>query len=160
MIEGNFIWYLLLFDIFVPTLFSYLDGVNYIKRCEEYLREFYWVLREKYPRSYVKQNKMIIFVRKHCKLKTEGSIHWMIFFAHYVQVFMAISPAFLLITLPFAFSETLIILFAIIEFAVPFSFIAILVETATTLQAFRCDRIKKKDPSYSKRKVYYWHKGL
>ena len=62
----------------------FLTGVI-IKRSEKCVEAFYSPLREKYKKSYFKQNKIIKFIRKLYKMDTRNTIHWGYCIYHYIE---------------------------------------------------------------------------
>lgn len=144
------IW-LLLVSIVMPFVLFFLSGANGFRRCEEYIYDFYWPLREKHPRSYVKQNAIIKVVRKCFGMQTKNNIHWFTCFLHYLQILMVISPIFMLITLLFVPSQKIIIAFLLLGISLPFGLSVILNQIFFSLQVLRCMKIKKTDNKHSKR---------
>ena len=149
---------ILLIALFAPLILVFLSGINGFKRRERSIREFYYILREKYPRSYVQQNKILKFVRKCFGMEIKGTIHWITCFLHYFQIVFAISPIFMLIIFLVKQSEQVIYTFLAIGIALPFGLFYILMEIFTMLQVIRCKKIKKTIPRYSKSEIYRWNR--
>lgn len=147
---------LLILGLIMPVALFFLFGINGLSRSEKIIRGFYWVLRDKYPRSYIQQNKIIRRIRKCFGLKTKGSIHWVTCLVHYIQLFVLLSPIFMLITLCFIPKETVIIMFLFIAVFIPFVSCVILHGVFTFLQILRCEKIKKTNPKYSKHNLEYY----
>ena len=145
---------LLLIGIALPFVVVFLSGINGLKRQEKQISDFYWPLREKYPRSYVKQNKVIKFIRKCFGMQTKDNIHWMTCVLHYLQLISVISPIFMLITFLFVPLEEIVVAFLVFGFSFPFGLLVILAALFYSLQTWRCVGIKKKDPKHSKREFY------
>ena len=138
----------------LPLVLVFLSGINGFRRCEEYICNFYWPLREKYHRSYVKQNKTIKFVRKCFGMETKENIHWITCLLHYLQIIATISPVFMLVTFLFIPLKQTVIVFLIFGFSLPFGLCVILHWIFFSLQVLRCVKIRKTDPKHSKRKFY------
>lgn len=148
------IWMLLLTLVF-PFTVSFCVGRNGYRRNEKDLSTFYKALTEKYPRSYVKQDKVLKTVRKWFKMDTEVRIHWIIYLAHYLQIFSMFSPVLIPIACFFAPIKVVIFFFWVFGFGCPFALSVMLETFWYFLQFFRCLKIKK-DPRYSK--TDFWHR--
>ena len=142
-------------SIVSPFILFLVSGIL-IKRHEKCLREFYWVLREKFVYSYIRQNRIVRLLRKCFKMQTEGTIHWLVFVYHFIQIAMAISPIYMILMSLFLSLEETIILCLIIEHGL-FGLFWVSIEIFTILQMLRCERIKKKNPEHSTRRLYPWH---
>ena len=139
---------------FFLCFFWFLCSGDFIDRHENVVRDFAYALREKYPRSYVQQNKVIKFIRKRFAMRTDRSLHWVICVLHYLQIVMAISPALVLLALLFVPPEKTVVTCLLIQLS-PFGLMAIIRLAFTTLQALRCMRIKRKSPG-SKWRLHDW----
>lgn len=148
------IWLALLSFILPFVLFFFSSTV--IKRHENCIDAFYCALREEYSGSYIKQNKPVSFLRKCYGLDIRGTIHWMIGFFHYLQIYMVSSPILMLLSSLFLPLNKVIIMCLIFGQAVPYALISINCEVLTLLQVHRCRRIKKTNPKYSKREIKPW----
>ena len=143
---------LFLLSIIFPYVIFFLlalNGLN-LRGFEESTRDFYWALRDKFPREYVEQNKIIKTVRKWMAMKTKGTIHWMVCVMHYLHIFMTIFPIFTLIVFCIIPTEQTVILFLMLS---PFGMIVILRELYVWQQYARCKKIKKTDPKYAKHDI-------
>ena len=150
---SNILW-LLLVGIPIPFVLFFFAGIFSLKRKENEIREFYWALREKYFHSYIKQNKIIKFIRKCLGLETKKHIHWITCLLHYIQIVTFISTILVMVVLLFVPREDLIGILWLIGIAVPFGVFFILLGIFHFLQLLRCEIIKKKDPKYSKREFH------
>ena len=143
---------LLLLSITFPYVICFLLTLNglRLRGFEESIRDFYWPLRDKFPREYVEQDKIIKTVRKWMALKTSGTIHWMVCVMHYLHILMTIFPIFTLIVFCIIPIEQAIVYFLML---LPFGMIAILREVYIWQQYARCKKIKKTDPKYAKHDI-------
>ena len=133
-----------LMALIVPIVVVFLSGMNGFRRSDERLRENYWKLREKYPRSYVKQNRVVKFVRKYfLQVETKEKIHWVECIVHYLQIVATLSPIFMLITFIFIPTKEVALLFLIFGFCIPYGASVILYELYFALQCIRGIRIRK-----------------
>lgn len=121
----------------------------WLKRHERYISDFYWALKEKYPRSYIKQNKVIRFIRKFLGMNTKERIHWMFCFYHYLQIIMLITPIFLLVICWFIPLEITVMIFGWFGIG-PNVFVAVIDTWFMMIQCFRCERIRKRDPKHKR----------
>jgi len=140
--------------LIIPFICFFYSGVI-IKRHEKCISAFYLALREKFPHSYVKQNKIVMFIRSRHGMETYGSVHWMICFYHYLQIVIAFSPIFTLI-LPFLFPLEKAIVMCFVIGLGPFGLISIIDPIFLIVQIQKCKKIKKENPKYSKRDFYDW----
>lgn len=132
----------------IASLYMFFRAGYLMNRHEKCLRNFRVALREKYPRSYVKQNKVIKFIRKKYGMDTKRTIHWISWFLYHLQFVIAVPSVLALFLLLFFSPETV----AIIVWAVSagtFGFLAVVNETLMLVQVARCNRMRKKDPLYS-----------
>ncbi len=138
------------FSMFGCIVFSivlfYLVG-NTIKRSELLTIEF--PLRMFYPKGYIKQNRVLKFIRSRNKLKTNVDIHWMYYVFHYLQGSLLIVD--LVFFLPYfrITIEQTVFIFGILEVAISCC-LFIIMHTFCVIQAHRCNKIKKTNPEYSK----------
>ena len=128
-----------------------------IKRLEKAVSEFSYALREKYKRTYVKQNKIIKFIRGIYKMDTSLSIHWMHCVFHYLQlvaVFLSASlfVLFLIIYSRVSFQTAMLICIGIS--VGHFGIIAIFGRILLCVEIFKCNKIKKENPKYAKCDFY------
>ena len=137
-----------------PIFYILFSGII-IKRHENCLREFYFVLREKHPKFYVKQNKVTKSIRKLFKIKTDGTIHLLVAIFHYEQIGMLLSPLYMLIALIFLPIERSAVI-AIVAANLLFVSFFVTIEIFTLIEMIRCERIKKKHPEHSKKTLYRW----
>ena len=143
---------LLLLSITFPYVICFLLTLNglSLRGFEKSIRDFYWPLRDKFPREYVEQDKIIKTVRKWMALKTSGTIHWMVCVMHYLHILMTIFPIFTLIVFCIIPIEQAIVYLLML---LPFGMIAILREVYIWQQYARCKKIKKTDPKYAKHDI-------
>ena len=146
----------LLLALILPPIVAFLYGINGLRRSEESIREFYWPLRDKFPREYVNQNRIIKIVRKWMRLKTTGTIHWSTCFFHYFQILLAISPSVMLIAFLITGSDQTVVLFLRFGFLWPLLLLALLDQVFIWIQVSRCKKIKKTDPKYANHEIYPW----
>lgn len=140
---------LVLLGIILPFVAFFLAG-SLIRRHERYLSDFYWALRETFPRKYVKQNKLIKFVRKRLGLETKNSIHWLICLFHYFQIVMVVSPIFTSFLYLFIPVGNAIVISYVIGLG-PYGVISIMDDILMLIQVQRCKKIKKTNSIYSGR---------
>ena len=140
--------------IFSPLITFYLLKVfNF--RAERVVSEFYFALQENYPRSYVKQTKLIKLVRKFCGMSVDEKIHWMHCFGIYLQIIgFVLQTIILFYHLPFAVDGGA---FIILRFCIRLiCFCGVLIVIFTLLLIFMCKKIKIDNPKYSKCELKYW----
>ena len=138
--------------IFVFLILFFISR-NIIFHHENFVREFYWALSEKYCHSYFTPNKVIKFVRRRFGLRTKRKLHWVVCFYHYLQIAMAISPAFMLIVhifIPPEYAHLLSFLIGVF----PFWLMFIIHIPFALLQWIRCEIIKKTNPLYANREFH------
>lgn len=144
--------------IFGSVVALFLTGVI-ISRSEKCVSDFYLPLREKYPKSYFKQNKIIKFVRNFYKMDTQSTIHWGYCIYHYIQLTAATSlPIIMMLSLFFhtlipykkVISIGLLILWGHFGVIALTDYLLLLVETS------KCKKIKKENPKYAKKDFYNW----
>ena len=140
-----------------PLLF-YNTGIA-IKHHEVTVVRFYWALREKYPRSYIKQTRPVSYIRRRFGMDHKGTIHWMICVFHYLQ-FLALPAPIIGVVLYFVFpwEHSIAIVFTIGFF--PLTAILIIGKAFAFVQYARCNRIKKKDLRYAKAELIYHNRCL
>ena len=153
--------WLVLIGVVVPFLCAY-GIVHVIKSHEKVYRGFYWALREKHPKSYVKQNSIVKAIRKFFKLRTDEKIYWIYCFYHYMQAIMLIGSISMLI-LPWFIPFEKVVGISFIVGLVPFSLIAMIDIIFLFIRRLQCEKIKKENPKYSKRiynqyRYAYWDK--
>lgn len=120
---------------------------------ERSVREFYTALRKKYVHSYVRQNRLIKFIRKPFGMKTDGTIHWLTAFSHYLQIMMLFGPVLLLILPLFLPAKITFGICGAITMG-PLCLIGLITIPFDILQLCRCKKIKKTNPVYSKCKLH------
>lgn len=148
-------WWLYPLALLLPIALFFLTG-NGIKRCENSVSAFYHPLREKYPGGYVRQNRVVTFIRKLLRMDTQGTIHWTVCAIHYIQPVMASSPVLTMFLLRF-YPFNIAVAWGLVFFTgVPMAFMMILLEVSTWVLVLRCGRIKKTDPKYAKRNTRPW----
>ena len=147
----------LVVSLIAPLIFFFISGIL-VKKHEKCISSFYWVLREKYARSYVNQNAVVRLVRKCFKMELEGTVHWLISLLHLLQAATLLSPLYLLIMLLYLPLKNAIAICIFISLALSAP-IVILIEVFTLLQMIRCERIKKKYPEHSTRQLYPWRRN-
>ena len=140
--------------IWGPIFYILFSGII-IKRHENCLREFYFVLREKHPKFYVKQNKVTKSIRQLFKIKTDGTIHLLVAIFHYEQIGMLLSPLYMLIALIFLPIERSAVI-AIVAANLLFVSFFVTIEIFTLIEMIRCEIIKKKCPEHSQKTLYRW----
>lgn len=144
-----------LLRIFSPFItFFLLKVINF--RAERVVSEFHFALQEKYPRSFVKQRKIVKTVRKFSGMDTKQKIHWMFCLGNYLQFIVIIFPLIMfLLHLMFGIDR---IAFRILNFCIiVIGSWALLISFFVLFLCFRCKRIKKKNPKYSKCELRDWH---
>lgn len=141
----------LLITLFGPVIVFFLFGINGLGRFEKYLGSFYWTFRHAYPRSYVKQNKIIKIVRKCLWLQTKNHIHWMICFLHYLQIAMLLSPIVMLITFVFVPTKETVNAFFLFGFIFPTVLCGVLMYGLYVVQYFRSIKLDKEGRKNSKK---------
>ncbi len=146
--------FLIICCIASSILWFYIMNVN-IKRIERALGQFYLPLRNEHPNEYVKQSKMIKFIRKHTGLSDYDNVHWVYSVLHYLQVALLLgTPIVLASRFSVTFEATLkayIIFFFIVM--IPFTLFA---DIFGCVQSTRCSKIKKTNPKYAKCEVRRW----
>ena len=143
--------------MFLLLLFVIASAV-FIKRHEKCISSFYWVLREKYPKSYVKQNIIVRLVRKCFRLTTEDTLHWMLALCHFFAVLAVASPLCVPVMLFFVPIKTALAIGIMIMCGL-FGVFIFSMEIFTICQMFRCEKIKKKYPEHRTRRLYPWHRN-
>jgi len=144
--------YMLLFGL-VLSFFDPIYVRIVIGRIEINFSMFYWALVEYYPRSYVTPGRVVKFIRKCSRLETKRKLHWMTCLCHYFQVVPLCSLVIMLISLLFLPTEQVVGWLCVIA-GVPIAFSAVVYGGLFFfLQAFRCWRIKKKDPKYATHEI-------
>ena len=145
--------FMILVCLFAPILLAFYSGVL-IKRHEKSVSAFDYLLREKYPRSYVKPNKVVKFIRKCCGIKTKKNVYWVHCIYNYLQIVMAVSPVIMIILFFFLPFEDVTFISLIIGL-VPFAFIVFLDIISLFAQWHKCDKIKKSDSKYANLEYHY-----
>jgi hypothetical protein len=136
----------------------FLTGVI-IKRSQKCVSAFYSPLREKYPKSYFKQNKIIKFIRNFYKMDTQSTIHWGYCIYHYIQLTSATSlPIIMILSL---FFHTLIPYEKVISIGFliscgHFGVIALTDDLLLLVETSKCKKIKKENAKYAKKDFYNW----
>ena len=136
----------------------FLTGVI-ISRSEKCVSAFYWPLREKYPKSYFKQNKTIRWIRKFYKMDTQSTIHWAYYIYHYIQLIAATSlPIILILSLSLhtliPYDKVIFIGFLIT--GGHYGTIALTDDLLLLVETSKCKKIKKENPKYAKKDFYNW----
>ena len=124
-----------------------------IQRIERQIVSFYWVLREKYPHSYVRQTKPVRTLRKLFRMENTGTIHWVIGLFHYLQMIILLAPVIALLS--FAFYSKSFNISCIVIVLLPFGMMCIIGPIHTAIQCYKCKRIRKTNTKYSKRRLQY-----
>lgn len=148
-------WWIYPLALLLPIALSFLTG-NGIKRCENSVSAFYHPLREKYPGGYVRQNRVVTFIRNLLRMDTQGTIHWTVCVEHYLQIGLAFSPVLSLSLLLFRSLEAAAVWGLVFFTGIPMAVMAILLEVTMWVLAARCKRIQKTDPRYAKRNMKPW----
>lgn len=146
-----------LFIIFFPFIAFWCTGI-FLFRTERLVGNFYWPLREYYPRSYVKQSPLISSLRKKFKMDSTGTIHWFICLMHYFQLVMLTLPPislllFLILTKEWAMR--ICIMIPLMSFMVTVGGMGYIF---TLSQCIKCSKIRKRNPKYSKLK--FWDEDI
>ena len=136
---------------FASIIMFLISGII-IKRHENCFREFYCVLRDKHPKSHVKQNAITKAVLRFFNVKPNGTIHFLAAIFHYVQIAILMSPAVMLSGLFFSIEKATVVAF--IVGWVLFILFWIVIEVFTAAQMIRCERIKKQHPEYADRELH------
>lgn len=143
-----------LLRIFSPFITFFLLKVNNF-RAERVVCEFHFALQEKYPRSFVKQRKIVKTVRKLSGMDTKQKIHWMFCLGNYLQFIVIIFPLIMfLLHLMFGVNEIAYKIQVFYGYAIG-SWV-LLTSFFVLFLCFRCTRIKKKNPKYSKCELRHW----
>ena len=127
-----------------------------IKKHEEAFVGFYYPLREKWPRSYHKQNKVITFVRRKTRMDTNDTIHWVICLCHYTQIYYAFAPVWMLFLFIFLPLSDAVMICGVFGHVIPIMIFTLWTEVLSFLLWIRCEIIKRKDPKYAKREIKPW----
>lgn len=143
-----------LLSIFSPLItFFLLKVLNF--RAERVVCEFYVALQEKNSRSYVRQSKLVKAVRKYSGMFTDGKIHWVHCLGNYLQFVAIVLPMVLFLLCLLLNINGMV--FKILNFCmiiiVLWSFI---ISAFTVFLCFRCKKIKKNNPKYSKCELREW----
>ncbi len=143
--------------IITAIIMLFLSGVE-IRRSEKCVSRFYYALREKYPRNYVNQNKIIKRIRTIYKMNTNITIHWMYCIFHYIQIIALILPVLLVVLMlilpSFSLKKALFIYFRLSIYH--FALISLLEKVLRCIECSKCKKIKKENPKYAKIDFYYF----
>lgn len=134
----------------------FLTGVI-IRRSEKCVSSFYYPLREKYPRSYVRQNKIIRFIRTIYKMDTNSSIHWMYCVFHYLQIItipLSVFVLLIMLIIPSCISVEKTVSISMAASLGHFGLISMGDQMLTCVEVSKCKKIKKENPKYAKRDFY------
>lgn len=123
-----------------------------VRRQEQVVSGFQGALEAKFPRSYVRQNKVIKWIRKRLGLEVNRNIHWISCLFHYLQIIMVIAPVLSLLLLLFLPLDTVIVILWIVG-AGMFGLAVFTYPPFALLQIRRCKKIKKADPEKAKRDI-------
>ncbi len=137
---------MMVFYIVSFYIFLLLGSGLAIRRYENAFREFWWPLRQKYEKRYVRPNKAILRVRKFFDLRKDNRIHWFICFLHYLQIASLFTPLLgisVFIFLPFETAEFVSVLLCL----GPLALFVVCFLAFEVLQFFRCLIIKRTDPT-------------
>lgn len=148
----------LAFLVLVSPYLMLWRSTVFIKRHEKSFKRFYFPLREEYPRSYHKQNKVIVFVRDLLRMNTDESVHWVVCLCHYAQIYYALAPIwmlFLIVFLPFSDAMVICIPFG---HMLPIIILFFWLDGFSFLLSLRCQKIRKINPKYSNVEVLYWRR--
>ena len=146
----------LAFLVLVSAYWMLWRSIMFLKRHEKSFEKFYFPLRKKYPRSYHKQNKTIVFVRDLLGMNTDETVHWLVCLCHYAQIYYALAPIwmlFLILFLPFSDAMVICIPFG---HMLPIIILFFWLDGFSAVLNFRCGKIRKEYPEYSNMEVLYW----
>ena len=132
----------------------YILSIN-IKRVERALRQFYLPLRDEHPKEYVKQSRLIKFVRRHTRLSVYDRIHWVYSILHYLQVILVLGTP-LIVTFGFFETFEMSLKMYMIFWLVTVFIFTLFADIFGCVQATRCSKIKKGNPKYKKCDVLRW----
>ena len=146
----------LLLNIIICILISLLQfylGVLSIRRLEKLYIKFRVPLREGHPKEYFKQNKLIKYIRKRLKLSTYDTLHYSIIILHYVHLVETFTPLcmFLLGVSVVASVSQMALYFGVLYLEAVVS--GLIWNTHAIVKEFRCRKIRKTNPKYSKYSV-------
>lgn len=142
-----------LISIFSPFITFFLLKV-FNDRAEWVVGEFWFALQDMYPRSCLKQRMILRTVRKFSRMKIKGKIHWIHCLGNYLQFIAIVVPLIMfLLHLIFGIDR---IAFKVIKFCIVLICSwAILGRFLLFFLMFKCKRIKKNNPKYSKCELRY-----
>ena len=143
--------------IFSPYLILWRSAV-FAKRHEESFKGFYKPLREKYPRSYRKQNDVIAFVRGISRLNTRETVHWVLCVCHYMQIYYALAPIWMTLLVIFLPINDAIAISMPLGHMLPIIILVFWLDGFSILLYIRCRKIQKKNPKYAEVNIPYWGK--
>ena len=130
----------------------FITGIS-IRRVEKYTCAFDYPMKKKYPHSYVRQNKIVKYIRKLYKMDTDNTIHWVICCFHYLQLAAMIAPILVLILSLFVSQETAFCIYLLFSLG-HLGVIGLNSKIFLCIQALRCEKIKKENPKYAKSDFY------
>lgn len=143
-----------LIAIFSPFINFFLLKVLNL-RAERVVCEFYSALKEKNPRSYLTQNKLIKTIRKFSGMNTKWKIHWVHCIGNYLQLIAVITPLILLILhLVYCINGIVYIMFDFCGLVIVLW--GVFIGIFTLCLCFRCKKIKKNNPKYSHCELREW----
>ena len=140
--------------IFSPFItFFLLKVVNF--RAERVVCEFYTALKEKNPSSYVMQTKLVKMIRIFSGMATKRKLHWVHCLGNYLQFIVIVFPLMLfLLHLLFGIKG---LAFKTLDFCIIVMVLwTFFISAFTMLLCFRCKKIKKNNPKYSKCELKDW----
>ena len=126
-----------------------------IKRIERALRQFYLPLRDGHPNEYIKQSKVIKFIRRHTKLSDYDDIHWAYSMLHCLQIILLFGTPIVAVSAFFVTAKTSFSVYIAFFIVVMITF-SLLADIFACFQAIRCSKIKKTNPKYAKCEVLHW----
>ena len=146
--------YIIICCISLSIFWSFLLNIG-IKRIERAFEEFYSPLINEHPKEYVKQSKVIKFIRKHTGFDDFYEIHWIYCVLHFFPIILVLGTPIVLSSRIFTTMEASFKLY--IVFLVTVSVVCRLIMFVFgAVQEIRCSKIKKTNPKYAKRYVLRW----
>ena len=119
------------------------------RRADKYYSSFYKPLREKYPRSYVRQNRVLKAFRKRFKMDTTSRVHWAGCAVHYLQMIMIFSSLLPLIAFLSACSIEVVSVLFWVGWLCPHILSRIFYWIFMLSQYYKCLKIQETDRRYA-----------
>lgn len=119
------------------------------KRAEKHYSSFYKPLRQKYSRSYVRQNKILKAFRKFFKMDTTIRVHWAVCVVHYLQMMMIFSSLLPLIAFLSAMPKGMVGVLLLAGCFCPTVLSGIFYWIFVVSQYYKCLKIQETDSRYA-----------